>query len=112
MKTKTSKIIFGNLNGIKDYKKLEKLAQAATKLQAKPPSRQKDKKLASLRQEMKELIPEVESGLERVISIYAAAEAAMETGNEIYTKDTAKSFLDELKSMKQSTENYKKEVFL
>jgi F0F1-type ATP synthase membrane subunit b/b' len=113
MKANVSKLVFGNLAGVIDYKKLEKLAVKYDKIRAEntaKPNKHKDKEIQKLKEEMQQVIPETEEELDRIISAYGDSLNNMSEDNEIYTKVAAKSFVSEIEKMRKSIEDYKKMV--
>jgi hypothetical protein len=110
---KISKIIFANVSGVKDYKRLEKLAQAYEKAKASniaKPSSHRVKEMDKLKAEIQKLMPDVEEGLNRVVSIYAGAVKEMGENNATYGQDDTKSFYNELIRMQENVAKYKKMV--
>ncbi len=106
---KADKMIFGNLAGVKDYKNLEKLVkdfERASSDYKEVEDPRKKVKMEMLKIEIKELLPEVEEGLKRIIDIYSNAAKDMTEDNAVYTIQSVRSFLSELKEMQKNVSSY------
>jgi ribosomal protein L18E len=113
MKTKISKVIFANLSGIKDYRKLEKLVKSYEKLKAEnaaKPNPHTAKRMEKLKAEIAFLMPDAEEGMKRIMEIYGSAINEMAEDNAVYGKRDTASFLEELKKMQENINLYKQVV--
>lgn len=113
MKMKASKVIFANLSGVKEYKRLEKLARTYEKLKAEneaKPNQHKAKSMDKLKTEINYLMPDVEYDLNRIMKVYGNAVGEMTEDNEVYSKDNVSSFFTELERMKENVARYKQMV--
>ncbi len=102
-KIKASKIVFGNVAGVKDYQRAEKLQKKYERAK----ERGRDKDIRKARAELNDAIKEATEGLKRLQKIYGDSIEAMGTGEEVepYKKD-ANSFLDEIKKYMQNLETW------
>lgn len=113
MKMKVSKIVFGNVSGVKDFRRLEKLINIYGDLKRKneiKPKPNLSKKVEKIKAEINELMPEVEEELNRLLNIYGGAMNEMAEDNVIYSTETAKGFMNEIKKMQSSLLEYKDKV--
>jgi hypothetical protein len=104
MSAKISKIIFGNMAGIRDFKKLEKLTQQYQKAKSK----NNLKSTAKLKTEVEKLIPDTSEELSRLYSIYSDAAKELTQETFAYGIDDANSLIKEIERMKNQLEEYKK----
>jgi len=94
-KMKATKLIFGNLSGIKGYKRFEHIYQKYLRALEK----KRDKEASRLKEELVAMLPELQTDLKRISRIYGKGAEEMKEDNIIYTQENVQSFLVELENM-------------
>ena len=90
-----AKIIFENLSGVKDYKKIVKLYAEYEKAR----ERTNQKKMQILSDEIKKEFADALEGLQRISKIYSDAENEIKENTPLYTTAQIKSFSQQAQEM-------------